>query len=386
MQNDIGLYIHWPFCVSKCPYCDFNSHVAHNIIDHDLWLDSYLKELEYFLQILENKKIKTIFFGGGTPSLMKPSIPEGIINWLYKKGLLSSIEEITLEANPTSVEASLLQSFKDIGINRVSLGIQSLNNERLKQLGRTHDSLEAIKAIETARNIFERFSFDLIYATENQTLTEWKSELQEAMTFAPDHMSLYQLTIEKGTKFYKLHQANDLILPDNDIASDMYLYTVDFMQQKGYNQYEISNFAKPAQECKHNLIYWHYGEYLGIGPGAHSRLCFHNKKPSAMMTYHQPQKWLNLTQECGSAIQSSVQLTDTEILEEILMMGLRLNSGISDDKIKKYFGKSFSDILNMSEVQKLIDGGFISFDTQAPNLKLTLTGLMMHNYIVPRIL
>lgn len=376
--------MHWPFCLSKCPYCDFNSHVASSF-NHELWLDSYLKELEYFLPELEKRNIKTIFFGGGTPSLMDPSIISGIIEWLRKYELIDIEAEVTLEANPTSVEAKKLKAFHEAGINRVSIGVQSFIKEDLEKLGRTHSPDAAIGAIKVAASIFDRYSFDLIYARENQRMLSWQNELKDAMKLAGGHISLYQLTIEKGTPFYSMHQNGELILPENDLAADMYLWTKDYLVQNGYRRYEISNFARPGQECKHNLAYWNYDEYLGIGPGAHSRICLKDSKtPIALMNYNKPDKWLNLVQECGSAIQIQETLTAREIIEEVMMMGLRLEDGISDIKLQKYIDTKFGDILNMHTIETLLDKDFIKYDGNI--LKLTDKGLLMHSYIVPRII
>ena len=376
--------MHWPFCLSKCPYCDFNSHVASSF-NHELWLDSYLKELAYFLPELQSRRIKTIFFGGGTPSLMDPSIISGILGWLEQHELMHIGVEVTLEANPTSVEAKKLKAFHDAGINRVSIGVQSFIKEDLAKLGRTHSPDAAINAIKAAAGMFDRYSFDLIYARENQRMLSWQNELKDAMTLAGGHISLYQLTIEKGTPFYSMHQNGELILPENDLAADMYLWTKDYLTSHGYKRYEISNFALPGQECKHNMAYWNYDEYLGIGPGAHSRICLKGSRtPLALMNYNKPDKWLNLVQECGSAIQIQEKLTPREIIEEVMMMGLRLEDGITDAKLQKYLATKFDDILNMHTMETLLDKDFITYDGKI--LKLTDKGLLMHSYIVPRII
>ena len=380
----LALYVHWPFCLSKCPYCDFNSHVASSF-NHELWLDSYLKELEYFLPELEKRKIKTIFFGGGTPSLMDPSIISGLLEWLKQHELIDIEAEITLEANPTSVESKKLLAFHEAGINRVSIGVQSLIKEDLQKLGRTHSPDAAINAIKSAAGIFDRYSFDLIYSREDQRMLSWQHELEQAMPLAGGHISLYQLTIEKGTPFYTQHKNGELILPENDLAADMYIWTKAYLVNHGYKRYEISNFALPGQECRHNLAYWNYDEYLGIGPGAHSRICLKDSKtPIALMNYNKPDKWLNLVQECGSAIQIQEKLTRREIIEEVMMMGLRLEDGISDAKLRKYLDTTFDDILNMNALQTILDKGFLEYDGNI--LKLTDKGLLMHSYIVPRVI
>jgi putative oxygen-independent coproporphyrinogen III oxidase len=378
-QNFISIYIHWPFCLAKCPYCDFNSHVA-NKFDHKSWLEAYKKEIRYFQNFIQNRYIKSIFFGGGTPSLMDPSIPAGIIELLSNIGTIDSNTEITLEANPTSVEAGKFESFRKAGINRVSVGVQSLIEADLQKLGRKHNSLEAINAIKLAKEIFPRFSFDLIYAREGQNLLSWKEELKLATELAGDHISLYQLTIEKATPFYSMYQKGKLILPESDIAADMYEWTLDYLRGLGYKRYEISNYAYDGFESRHNLAYWHYDEYLGIGPGAHSRIYLDNQNLYGLMNYHKPEKWLELVNENGHGLQSKNILTDLETLEEIIMMGMRLESGITDEKLRKYLGKGFSEALNIDEIEKLVKSGFVKFDEK--KLALTDKGLLMHSSVI----
>jgi oxygen-independent coproporphyrinogen-3 oxidase len=381
-SNPIAIYIHWPFCLAKCPYCDFNSHVA-NKFDHGSWLEAYKKEIKYFQNQIQNRYIKSIFFGGGTPSLMDPSIPAGIIELLSSIGTIDSNTEITLEANPTSVEAGKFELFRKSGINRVSVGVQSLIEEDLKKLGRQHNSHEAINAIKLAKDIFPRFSFDLIYAREGQKFEDWQNELKRATDLAGDHISLYQLTIEKATPFYSMYQKGELILPESDIAADMYEWTLDYLRGLGYKRYEISNYARDGFESQHNLAYWNYDEYLGIGPGAHSRMCFDDKL-YALMNYHKPEKWLEFVNDNGHGLQSKNILTDLEKLEEILMMGMRLEAGITDEKFHKYLGKNFADVLNISEIERLVKSGFVKFD----GIKLALTdkGLLMHSSVVAAML
>lgn len=384
LRSPLALYVHWPFCLSKCPYCDFNSHVASNI-NHDLWLSSYIKELEYFRPEIEKRQINTIFFGGGTPSLMNPSTIEGILRWVKENAYCSPFLEISMEANPTSVETQKLRDFHAAGVNRISIGIQSLIPGDLKALGRTHSVDCATAALSAASKIFDRYSFDLIYAREGQNLKSWQNELKQAALLANGHISLYQLTIERGTPFFALHRDGELILPENDLAADMYLWTKEYLVSLGYKRYEISNFAKEGQECRHNMAYWNYDEYLGIGPGAHSRICLSgSKSPVALMNYHQPDKWLNLIQECGSAIQSNQMLTPKEVIEEILMMGLRLEDGITDRKLVQYLDISFEKVLNIHAIETLMKSGYLKYEGR--NLKLTDNGLLMHSYIVPRIL
>lgn len=380
--NDLSIYIHWPFCLSKCPYCDFNSHIA-NSIDDDNWLKSYEKEIEYFKDIIQNKYIKSIFFGGGTPSLMNPKIVEGIINKISELARIDKQTEITLEANPTSFETEKFKAFKAAGINRVSIGVQSLREDDLKKLGRTHDSLQAIKTIESANKIFSRVSFDLIYARSGQELKDWQQELKQAMELVTGHISLYQLTIEKGTPFYKLFHDGNLILPNSDMAAEMYEWTNDYLESQNYFRYEISNYAKEGQECVHNLTYWNYNDYLGIGPGAHSRIIENPSSVSAIMMWHKPEKWLEAVNNKNNGIQTNSKLTKQEIIEEILMMGLRLKKGINISALEQKIDAKLENILDISSLNHYQELDLIRLDE---NLYLTDKGLMLHSYIVPRLL
>ena len=380
--NDLSIYIHWPFCLSKCPYCDFNSHIA-NSIDDDNWLKSYEKEIEYFKDIIQNKYIKSIFFGGGTPSLMNPKIVEGIINKISELARIDKQTEITLEANPTSFETEKFKAFKAAGINRVSIGVQSLREDDLKKLGRTHDSLQAIKTIESANKIFSRVSFDLIYARSGQELKDWQQELKQAMELVTGHISLYQLTIEKGTPFYKLFHDGNLILPNSDMAAEMYEWTNDYLESQNYFRYEISNYAKEGQECVHNLTYWNYNDYLGIGPGAHSRIIENPSSVSAIMMWHKPEKWLEAVNNKNNGIQTNSKLTKQEIIEEILMMGLRLKKGINISALEQEIDAKLENILDISSLNHYQELDLIRLDE---NLYLTDKGLMLHSYIVPRLL
>lgn len=384
-MSPLSIYIHWPFCLSLCPYCDFNSHVAASI-DHQRWLDAYIKELNYFNSKIKNRYIKSIFFGGGTPSLMQPFVIDGIINEIAKIGTLDVNTEITLEANPTSYEAQKFKEFKTSGINRVSLGVQSFNEQDLKNLGRMHSKDEAIFAIESASKIFNRYSFDLIYARAGQSLNAWQEEVKFALTIAGSHISLYQLTIEKGTPFYKLFHQGKLILPENEVSAKMYEWTNDYLESLDYYRYEISNYASLGQESVHNLTYWNYGEYIGVGPGAHSRLHDAISPPAieSVMMIHGPLKWLNSVFEKGHGIQTRSQLSDEEIIEEAFMMGTRLQKGIDKQEFLRITGHHLNSVLDMEVINQysmldlIIDNG--------KELKLSNKGLMLHNYLVPRML
>nr|WP_253310057.1 radical SAM family heme chaperone HemW [Rickettsia endosymbiont of Ceutorhynchus assimilis] len=380
----LSIYIHWPFCLSKCPYCDFNSHIA-NKIDHNLWLKSYEKEIEHFTDIIQNKYIKSIFFGGGTPSLMESFVVEGIISKIKEIANIDDQTEITLETNPTSFEANKFQSFKLAGVNRVSIGVQSLREDDLKKLGRQHDAAQAIKTIEAARKIFPKISFDLIYARSDQTLKDWQQELKEAMQLASGHISLYQLTIEKGTLFYKLFKEGSLILPNSDKAAEMYEWTNYYLESNNYFRYEISNYALPNHECIHNLAYWHYDNYLGIGPGAHSRIIEDSKQATSysMMMRHKPEKWLQAVNELNVGIQSKIKLSLQEMIEEILMMGLRLKDGININSLEQKTGMKLTNILDTKLLNYYQTLNLIKLDN---NIYLTDKGLMLHSYIVPRLI
>lgn len=383
IDDNLAIYIHWPFCLSKCPYCDFNSHEASKF-DYNSWLSSYKKEIEYYKDILSGKTITSIFFGGGTPSLMDPSIVNGILDYIASIADMNKDVEITLEANPTSSEYGKFKAFKEAGINRISVGIQSFIDEDLKALGREHSAVEAKQAIEMAKSVFDKYSFDIIYTRQNQSLSAWKEELSSIMKLADGHISLYQLTIEKATPFYSMHKKGELILPENEIGADMYQHSLDYLRSLGYKRYEISNFAKKHNECRHNLAYWNYDNYLGIGPGAHSRMSFDHKGVTALMNYHKPEKWMNLLSENKSPLQTNTLLSSSELIEEIVMMGLRLEGGIGYGKLDKYLSLNFEDILNKEELGKFTQGGFVEYDGK--NLALTDKGMMMHSYIVPRLI
>ena len=378
----ISLYIHWPFCLSLCPYCDFNSHVT-NSIDHDEWLSAYKKEIDYFANKIKGREVRSIFFGGGTPSLMKPYVVDKIITKISTLGTLSDDIEITLEANPTSYEAQKFKEFKAAGVNRVSIGVQSLDQDALTMLGRKHSSNDAIKAIESAAKIYNRYSFDLIYAIPGQTLEQWKQQATEGLKLAGDHISLYQLTIEKGTPFYALYQNGNLKMPSNDLAASMYEWTNEHLQAQGYNRYEISNYAKEGQECIHNLCYWNYDEYIGIGPGAHSRLHNDDGVEAIMMT-HKPEKWLSSVADSGNGIQSRNKLTIQETTEELVMMSTRLEQGLNEANLYSLTGKKFADILNTKTLEHYIKQGLVVIEND--NLRLSSNGLMLHNYLLSRML
>lgn len=359
MLKQLSIYIHYPFCEAKCGYCDFNSHVQANI-DHQKFLEAYCLELEYFAKKINQRQIKTIFFGGGTPSLMPEFLLSGILEKINQLFTIDKDCEITLEANPSSVEINKFASFKKIGINRLSLGIQAFNADDLKFLERVHNCHQAIKAIEVCQKYFDNFSFDLIYARPNQTLKSWLAELNFALQFNTKHLSLYQLTIEKGTKFFSQYQQKKFILPDENLASELYLATNEISSKFGFEVYEISNYAKKNFQAQHNLAYWKSHEYLGIGAGAHSRITYQNEKNRrAIMMIHQPNLWLKKIFEQQNAIQTDEIIEHKILVEEILMMGLRIEQGVDLKQFEKLVQQKFFEIFNLEKLQKLITENYL---------------------------
>ena len=332
-HGGFGLYIHWPFCQSKCPYCDFNSHVASSI-DHDSWLNAYLEEIDRLAIETKGRVLSSVFFGGGTPSLMKPEVVAGIIDRIRRRWPMTNAAEITLEANPGSVESGRFSAYRQAGVNRISMGIQALNDAQLRQLGRTHSVAEALKAFDIARNLFERVSFDLIYARQDQTVRDWQAELRLALSYAVDHLSLYQLTIEDGTPFAaRLAKGGLAGLPDEDRSVALYEATQEICDAAGLPSYEVSNHARPGAESRHNLIYWHGGDYVGIGPGAHGRLTLDGVR-WATECPRAPDIWLNAqTRELPRTA-----LSRLEHAEEYLLMSLRLTEGLDLRRLTSIHG------------------------------------------------
>jgi putative oxygen-independent coproporphyrinogen III oxidase len=322
-----GVYVHWPFCASKCPYCDFNSHVRHGGIDEARFLAGYLRELEHWGVRTPGRTVSSIFFGGGTPSLMSPGTVSAVLDAIGRHWAVDPRAEVTLEANPSSVEAGRFRGYRTAGVNRVSLGVQSFNDAELRALGRLHTVEEARAAIGVARQTFERFSFDLIYARPRQTAEEWRAELAGALDLAGSHLSLYQLTIEPETPFAELHKRGKLSLPESELAHDFFDITQELTTRAGLPAYEISNHAAPGEECRHNLVYWRYGEYVGIGPGAHGRVGAGGAR-HATATERQPERWAGLVEAQGHGVIEDQALTRAEQADEALLMGLRLAEGI----------------------------------------------------------
>lgn len=375
--QNLALYIHWPFCLSKCPYCDFNSHVR-AAIDEDSWEDALLKEMDHTAQRLGPRNLTSIFFGGGTPSLMRPKTVGALINRALQHWSETPNMEITLEANPNSVEVGRFQDLGAAGVNRVSIGVQALNDEDLKQLGRKHSAHEAIAAVATAMETFERVSFDLIYARPHQSLAAWKQELDHALSFGTEHLSLYQLTIEPGTAFAPMYERGELIIPGEDLAADLFELTQNQTTAAGLPAYEISNHARPGCASRHNLSYWQYQDYAGIGPGAHGRLTL-NKDKVATKQYRAPETWLKAVMS-GSGEEESLPLSLEEQATEGLMMGLRLTSGLCLSHLPD-FGRP---IIDPTALRTLVNGGYLI--VAEDSLKATPLGLQCLNAVLKRLL
>ncbi len=353
---DLGLYVHWPFCLSKCPYCDFNSHVRESI-DQKRWKEALLKELESSAEGQSDKRLISLFFGGGTPSLMDPDTVVAVIE--KAKSLFTHDQiEITLEANPNSVEAGRFKAYSEAGVNRLSLGVQSLNDEALAFLGRRHSAKEALKAIEIARAYFPRYSFDLIYARPHQTLESWKAELKEALALAGGHLSLYQLTIEPQTAFATRLARGEQMTLEEDPAAFMYEETERMMSEAGIPAYEVSNYAVPSQECLHNLLYWNFGDYIGIGPGAHGRESQGTEK-WALTRFKAPETWLEAVERQGQGLDTSVSLTPKERLQEFTLMGLRLTQGLSLARLTEETGLTLDEAYSNEALMTLEREGLL---------------------------
>jgi putative oxygen-independent coproporphyrinogen III oxidase len=336
--NAFGVYVHWPFCLSKCPYCDFNSHVRHTAIDEARFRDAFAAEIAATAARVPRREVATIFFGGGTPSLMQPQTIAAVLDSIARHWRIAPDAEITLEANPTSVEAARFRGYRAAGVNRVSLGVQALDDAALRALGRTHTAREALDAVALARSIFARYSFDLIYARAGQTPDAWAAELERAIAEAAEHLSLYQLTIEQDTPFWSLRAAGKLELPDDDTARTLYDLTRDICAGAGLPAYEVSNHARPGAECRHNLVYWRGQDYVGIGPGAHGRLTIKGRR-HATATAKRPEAWLMRVESAGHGLVTDDVLTSEEVADEFLLMGLRLAEGIDPQRYARIAGR-----------------------------------------------
>ena len=377
-QGGFGLYIHWPFCEAKCPYCDFNSHVSRSI-DQRAWRNAYLSELERGAAETQGRVLNAVFFGGGTPSLMDPDVVADVIAAIRRLWPTANDLEITLEANPGSVEADRFAAFRQAGVNRISMGIQALNDADLKRLGRIHTIAEGLAAFDIARTTFDRVSFDLIYGRQNQTLADWQTELKQALSLAIDHMSLYQLTIEQGTAFGDRYAVGKLRgLPTDDLGADMYAATQDICGEMGMPSYEVSNHARDGAQSRHNLIYWRYGDYLGIGPGAHGRLT-QNGNRFATECFSNPKRWLDASVS-GATEKPRELLTTEDQGSEFLMMGLRLKEGVDLRRYEALAGAP----LSTKKITQMQDIGMIS--RVQDQLFVTDQGFMVLNAILAELL
>lgn len=378
-----ALYVHWPFCRAKCPYCDFNSHVRPQV-DHERWRAALLRELSVTAKKLDERTpLGSIFFGGGTPSLMAPNTVAAIIDRAADEFGLQDDAEITLEANPTSVESDKFRAFAEAGVNRVSLGVQSLDDAALRFLGREHSAAEALAAVDVAHRWFDRSSFDLIYARAGQTPESWERELKSALQHAGGHISLYQLTIEPGTRFHAMRQAGQLpVLADGRQAA-LYDQTVDILTGHGFDAYEISNFAKPGETCRHNLVYWRYGSYLGIGPGAHGRVVIDGKR-MATTTERVPERWFQAVSCHGHGQLSAEGLATSDQVIEAVMMGLRLKEGVPINRLRTIAGDAWQEHMDSAGLDRARRQGWI--DMTKDRLLATTTGRRLLDSVLVEIL
>ncbi|MBX9945316.1 MAG: radical SAM family heme chaperone HemW [Reyranella sp.] len=382
----LGVYVHWPFCKSKCPYCDFNSHVREGV-EQGRWRAALLKELEYAAREAPGRHVETIFFGGGTPSLMDPGTVAAVIARIRTLWDSAPDMEITLEANPTSVEAGRFAALAQAGVNRVSLGVQALDEASLRFLGREHSTDEALAALETARRHFARYSFDLIYARPGQTLAAWADELDRALALTGEHLSLYQLTIERGTRFFTDHARGAFVLPDEDTAATMFELTQTRLAAAGLPAYEISNHARPGAACRHNLIYWRYQDYVGIGPGAHGRFAEATAQgPGKRATRRAsgPEAWLDAVERAGHGTAESSVVAGQDLVEEALMMGLRLADGIDRATFASVTGADPVAALGEARLAPLVAAGFL--EVGPDRLGATPAGRQRLNALLERLI
>jgi oxygen-independent coproporphyrinogen-3 oxidase len=371
-----GVYVHWPFCLSKCPYCDFNSHVRHAAIDEERFVRAFAREIETTAARTPGRTVSSIFLGGGTPSLMQPQTVGAVLDAIGKHWSVARDVEVTLEANPTSVEATRFHGYRKAGVNRVSLGVQALDDASLKALGRMHSAREALDAVAIARSAFDRYSFDLIYARPDQTVEAWSKELRLAITEAAEHLSLYQLTIEPETPFAGLYAAGKLVIPDEGNARALYDATQEICASLGLPAYEISNHARPGAECRHNLVYWRGDEYAGIGPGAHGRIDIGGTR-RATATEKRPEAWLMRVEQLGHGVVTDDALTTEERADEYLLMGLRLREGIEPQRYRALAGRT----LDQGRIDLLTQEGAITVDVDG-RLRVTQQGFPVLDAVV----
>jgi len=377
-----GVYVHWPFCLSKCPYCDFNSHVRHVAVDEERFARAFAREIETTAARAPGRTVTSIFLGGGTPSLMQPRTVGAILDAIGQHWTIAPDAEVSLEANPTSVEATRFHGYRAAGVNRVSLGVQALDNASLKALGRLHTGDEAMAAVAIARSVFDRYSFDLIYARPDQTPAMWDAELRLAIAQAAEHLSLYQLTIEPETPFFGLHAAGKLKIPDEAVARALYDVTQNVCAELGLPSYEISNHARPGSECRHNLVYWRGQEYAGIGPGAHGRIR-DGETTYATEEIRAPAAWLAATYLDG-ATSARTPLSAEERLDELVFMGLRLAEGISEERFRAQTGRTFDDVFAPAKIAALAQEGYVERTNAA--LRATPAGAQRLNSVIAYLL
>jgi oxygen-independent coproporphyrinogen-3 oxidase len=371
-----GVYVHWPFCLSKCPYCDFNSHVRHQTIDEARFVRAFRREIAATAARVPGRTVSSIFLGGGTPSLMQPATVAAILDAVAHNWSVAPAVEITLEANPSSVEAARFRGYRAAGVNRVSLGVQALSDAALRELGRLHSATEALDALALARSLFERYSLDLIYARPRQTVEAWKTELASALAHAGEHLSLYQLTIEQDTPFASLQSAGKLVIPDEELARALFDVTQELCSLAGMPAYEVSNHARPGGECRHNLIYWKGYEYAGVGPGAHGRLDLNGAR-HATATEKGPEAWLTRVETDGHGVVTDEVLTREEVADEFLLMGLRLSEGIDPARYACLAGRALSP----QRIAFLREQGFIETDGHGM-LRATRAGFALLDAVV----
>jgi len=393
-----GIYIHWPFCRAKCPYCDFNSHVR-DAVDQARWRRALLTELDHYAAATPGRQVTSLFFGGGTPSLMDPETVAAVIARAGESWALAPGAEITLEANPTSVEAGRFAAYREAGVNRVSLGVQSLDDRALAFLGRQHSAAEALAALDVARAHFPRWSFDLIAARPGQDAGAWRAELAQALAQKPEHLSVYQLTIEPGTAFHGAQRRGELVLPDEGTGVAIFEATRELLEAAGLPAYEISNHARPGAECRHNLTYWRYGDYLGVGPGAHGRITLNSPLATgplakgragvqgeklATRQHRAPEAWLEAVERHGHATRARDPVPVETRLEELLMMGLRLTEGVDRAAFRRETGREPEQVLDSERLAMLIEGGFLELDEIG--LRATAEGRLRLNALLGRLL
>lgn len=381
-EKAFGIYVHWPFCKAKCPYCDFNSHVRHHGVDEMAFAEGLVRELEWFAAHTPGREVTSIFFGGGTPSLMPPAAVAAVIDRVSGLWPCNQNIEISLEANPTSIEASSFRGYRSAGVNRVSVGVQALDDADLKSLGRQHTASEALAAFAVAKKVFPRTSFDLIYARSGQTPAGWRAELAQALAVQDGHMSLYQLTIEPGTSFFELHKTGALKVPDDDTGATLYEITQELTWQAGLPAYEVSNHASAGNECRHNRLYWRYGEYAGVGPGAHARLLEHDGARRAIVTEKHPETWLSMVRSQGNGIVENSEVSGGDAASEYVLMGMRTGEGVGVQRLEKLAGAT----LDPSALADLYDGGFLSRQDLPGRLVATVKGRQVLNAVIEHIL